>query len=98
MFIFAAGIVVSIVLYIYNKVAILRTSNELIQVYYNSKSRVYLGLFLIFFGINQYLAYQLTFVLIISIIFIALGIFQVYHGIKASKHYNSEYKRLYEDE
>ncbi|HLR60532.1 MAG TPA: YtpI family protein [Pseudogracilibacillus sp.] len=96
MLIFALVILISIVMFIYYKVMILRTSDRLNQVYFNSKAKFFLGTFLISFGINQYLAYQLTFVLIISLIFIGLGSFQSYHGFKAARHYRREWKRLNE--
>ncbi len=96
MLIFALAILISIVMYIYYKVMILRTKDYLVQVYFNSKARFFLGTFLIAFGINQYLAYQFAFVLIISIIFILLGGYQSYHGFKAARHYNKEWKRLNE--
>lgn len=96
MLIFALATLISIVMFIYYKVIILRTSDRLAQVYYNSKAKFFLGTFLIAFGVNQYLAYQLTFVLFISIIFIGLGGYQAYHGFKATRHYRSEQKRLEE--
>src|SRR5699024_12646158 len=71
MFIFALFILISIVMYIYYKVAILKTKDKLSQKYINAKSRIFLGTFLIFFGINQYIAYQTRFVLFISIVFLA---------------------------
>ncbi len=92
--IFALTTIISIVLFIYYKVIILRTSDGLTQVYFNSKAKFFLGTFLVSFGVVQYLIYQLTFVLIISLIFIALGGFQAYHGFKATRHYRREGKRL----
>src|SRR5699024_11328029 len=79
MFIFALIIIISIVMFIYYKVMILRTSDRLSQVYNNSKAKFFLGTFLISFGINQYLYYQVTWVLIISLIFIFIVSLQVYH-------------------
>lgn len=97
MFIFAALIIISIVLYLYYKVAILRTKDTLTQRYMNEKARIYLGVFLISFGINQYIFYQTRLVLFISIVFILLGIYQMYHGFKAAKHYRNEWRRLNPD-
>lgn len=94
MLIFAFFIIISIVLYIYYKVAILKTKEILIQKYYNAKARIFLGSFLIFFGINQYIAIQMKLVLIISIIFFILGIMQVVDGYKQAKHYRNEWRRL----
>ena len=58
MVIFPIIIVVSAVLYIYYKVAILKSNDELTQKYFNGKARLCLGTFLLFFGINQYLFYK----------------------------------------
>src|SRR5690625_1859149 len=74
MIIFPIVIVISIVLYIYYKVSILRTKDGLTQLYFNAKSRICLGTFIIFFGINQYLYYQSKFALIISLVFLLLGV------------------------
>jgi len=94
MFIFAILIVLSIVFYVYYKVSILRTKDGLTQRYLNAKSRMSLGVFLVSFGINQYLAYQVKFVLIISIIFFILGCMQIMYGFKSARHYRNEWKRL----
>src|SRR5699024_2740863 len=91
MFIFALIIIITIVMFIYYKVMILRTSDRLIQVYNNSKAKLFLDTFLISFGINQYLSYQVTLLLIISLIFILLGSLQVYHRFKVTRHYKIVY-------
>lgn len=96
MLIFAIIIVISVVLYIYNKVAILRTKDELTQVYLNAKARFFLGSFIASFGINQYIAYQTRFILFISIVFILLGGLQMVYGFREAKHYRGEWKRLNE--
>ncbi len=97
MFIFAILIMISIVLYVYYKVAILKTKDKLSQKYINAKSRIFLGTFLIFFGINQYIAYQTKIVLFISIVFLILGSMQMIDGFKEAKHYRNEWKRLNPD-
>lgn len=94
MLIFAIIIVISIVMYIYYKVAILRTKDELTQVYFNAKARFFLGSFITSFGINQYIAIQTKFVLFISIVFILLGGLQIVYGYREARHYRNEWKRL----
>lgn len=94
MLIFAIFIVISVVMYIYYKVAILKTKDILTQKYYNAMARIFLGTFLIFFAINQYLAVQVKLVLFISIVFLILGIIQFVAGFKRAKHYRSEWRRL----
>ncbi|MFD1019024.1 YtpI family protein [Thalassobacillus hwangdonensis] len=93
MFIFAALILISLVLYIYYKVAIIRTSEPLIQHLHNSKARILLGSFIFFFGINQYLFYETQLSLFVAIIFILIGIFQMYSGWKRLRHYQNEYSK-----
>lgn len=94
MVIFPILIVVSVVLYIYYKVMILRTKDELTQVYFNSKSKICLGSFILLFGVNQYLFYQTKLALFVSVIFVLLGLLQIIRGFKEAKHYRAEYRRL----
>lgn len=94
MVIFPILIVISVVLYIYYKVAILRTRDSLTQLYFNAKSRISLGCFILLFGINQYLFYGSKLSLLIGIFFIILGIIQVNYGWKEAKHYRKEWRRL----
>lgn len=97
MLIFAFIIAVSIVMYIYYKVTILRTKDGLTQKYMNAKARIFLGSFIFFFGINQYIAYQTKLILLISLVFLVLGFIQMVYGFRAAKHYRNEYKRLHPD-
>ncbi|HLQ97218.1 MAG TPA: YtpI family protein [Candidatus Dormibacteraeota bacterium] len=94
MFVVALLIMISIVLYIYYKVSILRTSDQLSQVYFNAKARICLGSFIFFFAINQYLLYGTKISLFIGIIFLIFGILQINRGYKEAKHYRKEWKRL----
>lgn len=94
MLIFAIIIVISIVLYIYYKVAILKTKEELTQVYFNAKARFFLGSFIFSFGVNQYIAYQTKFILLISIVFVVLGTIQMIYGFRQARHYRNEWRRL----
>lgn len=97
MLIFAFIIIISIVMYIYYKVSILRTKDELVQKYTNAKARIFLGSFILAFGVNQYIAYQTKFILFISIVFVILGMIQIISGYKEAKHYRNEYRRLHPD-
>ncbi|WP_269411997.1 YtpI family protein [Lentibacillus daqui] len=88
-------VAIALVLYIYYKVAVIRNKDKLTQAYFNAKSRICLGIFVLVFGINQYLYYQTKLSLFIGIIFLILGGMQLNLGIKESKHYRNEWKRLY---
>ncbi|MBM7597712.1 hypothetical protein JOC34_000069 [Virgibacillus halotolerans] len=94
LFIFPIIIVLSLVLYVYYKVAILKTRDALTQAYYNAKSRLCLGSFVFFFGINQYIFYLTRLSLFIGIIFLIFGGMQMYVGFKQVRHYRKEWKRL----
>ncbi|MFD2627901.1 YtpI family protein [Oceanobacillus kapialis] len=95
MFIFPIIIILSVVFYVYYKVAILKTKDRLTQVYFNARSRMCLGSFLLFFGVNQYVFYQTQLALFIGILFFAWGAYLLYFGFKEAKHYKNEYKRLH---
>lgn len=88
-------IVLSLIFYVYYKVAIIKSDESLTQRYLNAKSRICLGGFVIFFAINQYLFYQTKISLFIGIAFMVLGGLQVSRGLKEAKHYRSEWQRLH---
>ena|SRR5699024_2777964 len=96
MFVFPVIIILSVVFYIYYKVSILRSKDELTQHYMNAKSRVSLGVFLIAMALTQYIALQTTIALIICLIFFILGLMQFIYGFNAARHYRSEWRRLNE--
>ncbi|WP_407269027.1 YtpI family protein [Radiobacillus sp. PE A8.2] len=90
MIIFPILTIVSIVLYIYYKVAIVRSNDPLIQEYTNSKAQLALGTFISVFGINQYLFYQTQLALFVVIVFLLFGGMQLVNGYKKAKHYRGE--------
>ncbi|WP_226036431.1 YtpI family protein [Aquibacillus saliphilus] len=90
MIIFPVIIVLSLILYVYFKVSIMRTSDPLTQLFINSKARISLGVFIAFFGINQYLFYQTSIALYVTIVFVILGAIQFYSGFKRRTHYKNE--------
>ena len=93
--IFPIIIVLSTVLYIYYKVAILKTKENLKKEYFNAKSHICLGSLVFFYGINQYIYYQTKLSLFFGIIFVLLGAMQLNRGLKETKHYRSEWRRLH---
>ncbi|GGJ96807.1 hypothetical protein GCM10007063_19060 [Lentibacillus kapialis] len=94
MIIFPIIIVLSLVFWVYYKVAIIKSNDELTQAYFNAKSRICLGSFIFFFAINQYLFYQTQLSLFIGIVFLVFGSANLYVGLKEAKHYRQEWKRL----
>ncbi|TGB04068.1 YtpI family protein [Halobacillus salinus] len=93
MILFPILILLCLVLYIYYKVMVTRTKESLTQVYLNSKSKIFLGGFIFFWGINQYLFYETKLSLLIGIVFVLLGAFQARTGWKATKHYRNEFQK-----
>ncbi|WP_347862585.1 YtpI family protein [Salimicrobium sp. PL1-032A] len=93
MLVFISLIIVSIVLYIYNKVMITRSGNPITQKYYDSIAKLFLGIFITSFGVSQYLFYETRLSLFMGILFLILGIMQINHGWRASRHYKNEYMK-----
>ncbi|MCA1021895.1 hypothetical protein GLW04_09060 [Halobacillus litoralis] len=93
MIIFPILILVSLVLYIYYKVMVIRARDPLTQEYLNSRSKIFLGGFVFFFAINQYVFYQTRLSLFVGLVFLILGAAQARLGWKASRHYQQEYKK-----
>ncbi|SDK43124.1 YtpI family protein [Sediminibacillus albus] len=94
MVVFPIVIIISLILYVYYKVAILKSNDTLNQLYMNAKGKISLGVFIGFFGINQYLYYQTQLALYIGIVFLILGAMQFLDGFKRAKHYRKEQKKL----
>ena len=94
MFIVAVLILLSAILYIYYKVQILRTRDSLRQVYFNAKAKLCLGSLVFFFGVNQYILYQTRLSLFLGIVFLLFGGALAVRGIRETKHYRGEWKRL----
>ncbi|MGP4041596.1 YtpI family protein [Gracilibacillus sp. D59] len=93
MVIFPIMIVLSFIMYIYYKVMIMRDHDPLTQEIKNAKARIALGIFISFFGVNQYLFYQTQIALYITLVFLFFGIVQGYGGIKRLIHYRGEYQK-----
>ena len=89
MFIFVFLIIVSFVIYFYNKTKQFRTRSVLPirKKWYSARASMALGSFITFFGINQLFVYQSTVTYIISAIFIVLGVALIYYNYKASRYY-----------
>lgn len=81
-------IVISIVIYFFYKAKAFRTKAVIEKNWINTKASIALGSFLVFFGINQiFLRYDSTVALVVSIIFILLGLANIILGYKAYRHY-----------
>lgn len=93
MFILPVIVIVSIVFYIYYKVAILKTEEIIVQLYYNGRARMALGSFILSAGISLYIVYQSKLSLFVASVFLLLGLMQFIRGFNESRHYQREYQR-----
>ncbi|MFC4388229.1 YtpI family protein [Gracilibacillus marinus] len=91
--IFPIIIIASIIMYVYFKVMIIRSNDPLIQEITNAKARMSLGIFMIAFGVNQYVYYQTQIALFVTIAFLLIGFIQLIAGWKRYKHYTNEQKK-----
>ncbi|MCH4827005.1 MAG: YtpI family protein [Planococcus sp. (in: firmicutes)] len=91
MLIFVILIILSFVVYFYNKTKQFRTRTVLPirKKWYAARASMALGSFVTFFGINQLFVFQSILTYIISSVFIILGLALVYYNFKASKHYHA---------
>lgn len=89
MLIFVVLIIVSFVIYFYNKTKQFRTRTVLPirKKWYAARASMALGSFVALFGINQLFVFQSAITYIVSAIFIVLGLALVYYNYKASRHY-----------
>lgn len=87
MLIFAVIIIFSLTMYIFYKVRYVRTSLPLEKKWLAAKCTISLGLFVATFGINQFFIHQTMIGIVIGIIFLLLGGYNVSAGIRAYRYY-----------
>lgn len=80
-------IIVSFIAYFYYKTKQFRNPLPIAKKWYKSKAGVALGLFVIFFGLNQAFLFPDTFTYIIVAIFIFMGIALSVENYKRARHY-----------
>lgn len=81
------AIVATFILFVVFKVRKIRTIRDVRGAYYNSIARIWLGLFLVVFGLNTMLQFHTLVAYIIGGIFVLLGGYQVYYFNKARKYF-----------
>lgn len=89
MLLFVFSAIVSLVFYFYFKTRQFRTTQMLPirKKMFASMAGVALGLFLIFFGINQIIIFSKLIIYGVSILFILLGLYVSVFNFRAAKHY-----------
>lgn len=81
------AIVATFILFVVFKVRKIRTIRDVRSAYYNSIARIWLGLFLVVFGLNTMLQFHTLVAYIIGAIFILLGGYQVFYFNKARQYF-----------
>lgn len=80
-------IVISIAFYLFYKIKYMRSNRPVEKKWLSSKSRMSLGLFVCFFGINQLLLHHTKTTHIVSAVFILIGGLSTWSGAKAYKFF-----------
>ncbi|CAD2073407.1 hypothetical protein GCM10007275_02040 [Jeotgalicoccus coquinae] len=81
------AIVATFILFVVFKVRKIRTVRDVRGAYYNSIARIWLGLFLVAFGLNTMLQFHTLVAYIIGGIFVLFGGYQAYHFNQARKYF-----------
>lgn len=80
-------IIAAISFYFFYKVKEYRTKAPYEKRWVKSKANIALGVFLAVFGINQLINFRSTVELMISVVFLLLGLVNIWFGYKAYQHY-----------
>ncbi|MBL5798556.1 YtpI family protein [Heyndrickxia sporothermodurans] len=80
-------IILSLSFYVFYKIKFVRSPLPMERKYLSGKSGISLGLFVGLYGINQLFLHPSTITYIIGAIFIILGFFSVWAGIKSLRFY-----------
>ncbi|WP_070120534.1 YtpI family protein [Bacillus marinisedimentorum] len=87
MIILGALTVLAATLYIFYKAKAYRSKRPAEKQWVNAKARISLGLVLVFFGTDQLFLQRSTFALVIGVIFILLGGYYAWFGIREYRHF-----------
>jgi hypothetical protein len=85
--VFVFLIVILLAFYVFYKIKYVRSNRPVEKKWLSSKSKIALGLFVCLFGVNQLFLFHTTVTYIIAVIFIALGGYSAFIGVKMYKHY-----------
>ncbi|ANB55544.1 ytpI-like family protein [Anoxybacillus sp. B7M1] len=80
-------IIFSLSFYAYYKMKYFRSQRPLERQWLSAKSSIALGLFVFFFGVNQFFLYSSTVTYIVGIIFLLVGGGSAWAGYRSYKHY-----------
>jgi succinate-acetate transporter protein len=80
-------LIIAISFYLFYKVKEYRTKAPYEKRWIKTKANIALGVFLAVFGVNQLVTFRSTVELLISIVFLLLGLVNIWFGYKAYQHY-----------
>jgi hypothetical protein len=80
-------VVISFVFYLFYKIKYFRAKLPAEKKWVSAKSSIALGIFVAFFGLNQLFLNLSTTGIIVGILFMLLGGFNIFGGIKSYKHF-----------
>ncbi|MFF2340182.1 YtpI family protein [Bacillus mycoides] len=85
--VFVFCIIISFVLYLFYKTKFFRTNRPMEKGWLSGKSAMALGLFVLFFGINQFFLELSTARIIVGVLFMLLGSASTFNGFRQYKHF-----------
>jgi O-antigen/teichoic acid export membrane protein len=80
-------IIFSFSFYVYYKIKYFRTRRPIERRWISAKSSIALGLFVFFFGLNQFFLHSSAVTYIVGTIFLLVGAGSAWAGYRAYKHY-----------
>lgn len=80
-------IVLSLGIYLFYKIKMVRTKMPMEKKWISGKSSIALGAFVALFGFNQLFLFQTSVTYIIAAVFILVGLFSIWGGYKMYKFY-----------
>ncbi|WP_411841982.1 YtpI family protein [Salinicoccus sp. HZC-1] len=80
-------LLLSLFMFILFKVREIRSKRDVQSAYFNSISRIWLGLLILSFGLNTIIQFQTAVSYIIGVLFIILGAYNIWHFNAARKYF-----------
>ncbi|SOC39199.1 YtpI family protein [Salinicoccus kekensis] len=82
-------LLVSFFMFLVYKIRQIRTNREVRTVYYNSISRIWLGILMVSFGLNSIVQFGTAVSYIVGLLFIAVGAYNIWYFNKARRKFKA---------
>jgi|SRR5690625_3832654 len=82
-------LLISFFMFLVYKIRQVRTNREVRTVYYNSISRIWLGLLMVAFGLNSIVQFGTAVAYIVGLIFIVVGAYNIWYFNKARRKFKA---------